>query len=112
MKKSIIKNNILVTGGYGILGCHLVNFLSNDINNNIYLLDRNSKSKKLLSLNIPKKIKIINGNFNKYKSLLSIIKNKKINIKFHLGAITQVIDAYKSPIETFRTNIIGTINIL
>ena len=112
MKKSIIKKNILVTGGYGTLGCHLVNFLSNDINNNIYLLDRNSKSKKLLSLNIPRKIKIINGNFNKYKSLLSIIKNKKINIIFHLGAITQVINAYKSPIKTFRTNIIGTINIL
>ena len=106
--------NILVTGGLGILGAALVKQLSKNKSNNIYILDRskNLSKIKVLELNRLKKVKIIKGNFNDYKTVYKIIKNKKIGFIFHLGAITQVIDAYKSPMETFNSNIIGTINIL
>ena len=42
----------------------------------------------------------------------SLIKKHNFKVVFHLGAITQVIDAYKSPLKTFKTNIDGTINML
>ena len=106
--------NILVTGGLGILGSALVKKLNQKKSYNIFILDRskNIKKIKVLELGNLKKVKIIKGNFNDYKTVFKIIKNKNISTIFHLGAITQVIDAYKSPMETFNSNIIGTINIL
>ena len=106
--------NILVTGGLGILGSALVKKLNQKKLYNIFILDRskNIKKIKVLELGNLKKVKIIKGNFNDYKTVFKVIKNKDINTIFHLGAITQVIDAYKSPMETFNSNIIGTINIL
>jgi|TARA_B110000977_G_C11053283_1_gene483119 CDP-glucose 4,6-dehydratase len=106
--------NILVTGGLGILGASLVKKISKNNAYNVYILDRskNSKKIKVLELDKIKKVKIIKGNFNDYKTVYKVIKNNKIGVVFHLGAITQVIDAYKSPMETFYSNILGTINIL
>ncbi len=108
-----MKKNILVTGGFGILGRDLIKKLVKNKNHNIFLLDRSSNKKKISTLNIKSKnLKIIKGDFRIYKSLNSLIKKKNINTIFHLGAITQVIDAYKSPVETYDCNITGTINIL
>ena len=106
--------NILVTGGLGILGSALVKKLNQKKTYNIFILDRskNIKKIKVLELSNLKKVKIIKGNFNDYETVFKVIKNRNISTIFHLGAITQVIDAYKSPMETFNSNIIGTINIL
>ena len=110
----MINKNILVTGGLGILGAALVKKLNKIGSYNIFVLDRSKNKKKInvLELNKLKKVKIIKGNFNDYNTVFRVIKNKDIQTIFHLGAITQVIDAYKSPMETFNSNIIGTINIL
>ena len=111
--KTVNTNNILVTGGFGILGRSLINQLLLNKKNNIFLLDRSSNKKKISTLKIKNKnLKVIKGDFKNYKTLYKLIKNKNIGTIFHLGAITQVIDAYKSPVETFDCNIMGTINIL
>ncbi len=106
--------NILVTGGLGILGASLVKKLNSKKSYKIFILDRskNLKKIKVLELSRLKNVKIIKGNFNDYRTVFKLIKSKNIGIIFHLGAITQVIDAYKSPLETFNSNILGTINIL
>ena len=106
--------NILVTGGLGILGASLVKKLNKKNIYNIYVLDRSKNFKKIriLELYNLKNVNIIKGNFYDYKTVFKLIKNKNIGTIFHLGAITQVIDAYKSPLETFNSNIMGTINIL
>ena len=106
--------NILVTGGLGILGASLVKKLNKKNIYNIYVLDRSKNFKKIriLELYNLKNVNIIKGNFYDYKTVFRLIKNKNIGTIFHLGAITQVIDAYKSPLETFNSNIMGTINIL
>ena len=41
-----------------------------------------------------------------------IIKKNKVDIVFHLGAITQVLDSIKDPYKTHQINILGTINFL
>ena len=106
--------NILVTGGLGILGASLVKKLNSKKSYKIFILDRskNLKKIKVLELSRLKNVKIIKGSFNDYRTVFRLIKSKNIGIIFHLGAITQVIDAYKSPLETFNSNILGTINIL
>ena len=108
------KNNILVTGGFGILGSGLIKLLLKDKTiSNIFVIDKSKNKKKIKILNVKnKRVKFIKGNFINYSFLRDLVIKNKINIIFHLGAITQVIDAYKSPLETFRSNILGTINIL
>ncbi len=102
---------ILVTGGFGILGASLSNIL-HEKGYKIFILDRSKKRRKILKTHINKRIKRVHGDFKRLKQLIHIIKKNKINTIIHLGAITQVLDSYKSPYDTFQTNITGTINIL
>ena len=102
--------NILVTGGFGLLGKPLVSFLRKK-KNNIFVLDR-SKNKKRNSLIKGRNINFIYGNYQNKNFLKKIIKNKKINVIFHTGAVTQVLEGLKYPFKTYKNNIMGTINIL
>ena len=108
------KNNILITGGFGILGRALTKTLLRGKNkySSIFILDKLENKKRSESLKKNNRLKIIKGNLKNYNEIYNLIKKENINIIFHLGAITQVIDAYKSPMETFKSNIFGTINIL
>ena len=102
--------NILVTGGLGLLGKPLVTFLKKK-KYNVYVLDR-SKNKKRNRLIKGRNINFIYGNYQNKNFLKKTIKNRKINIIFHTGAITQVLEGLKYPLKTYKNNIMGTINIL
>ena len=78
--------------------------------NNVYVLEKKSTNRKIFLKKKPKKIII--GDFRNKKIIQKIIKKNKINVIFHLGAITQVLDSLKNPLETHETNIMGTINFL
>ena len=105
-----MKENFLITGGLGLLGKSLVTFL-NKKKNNIFVLDK-SKNKKRNKLLKGKGIKFVYGNFQNKPFIKKIIKNNKINVIFHTGAVTQVLEGLKHPYETYKNNIMGTINIL
>ena len=105
-----MKKNILITGGFGLLGKPLVNFLKKK-NYNIFVLDK-SKNKKRNKLINKKVATIVYGDFQNKFLLKKIIKNRKIDIIFHTGAITQVLEGLRNPYATYKNNIMGTINIL
>jgi len=104
-----MRHNILITGGFGLLGKPLVLKLIN-LKQNVFILEKkNTKRQKFL----PKKPKkIIAGDFTNKNLVGKIIKENKIDVIFHLGAITQVLDSLKKPYETHLINIMGTINFL
>ena len=104
-----MRHNILITGGSGFLGKHLILKLIN-MKHNVFLLERkNNKRKKIYSKKLKK---IIQGNFTNKNLITKIIKENNIDVIFHLGAITQVLDSLKKPYNTYLTNITGTINLL
>ena len=105
-----MKDNILITGGLGLLGKSLVSLLSRK-NYNVFVLDK-SKNKIRNKLIKGKKIKFVYGNFQNKPLIEKIVKKNKISVIFHTGAITQVLDGLKKPYETYKNNIMGTINIL
>ena len=99
--------NILVTGGNGLLGSNLINYLSRNKNNRIYVLDKLKKNQKNKT-----KIKVIKSNFENFNEVKNVIKKFDINVIFHLGAQTQVLKALNKPYETLVTNVVGTLNFL
>ena len=105
-----MKDNLLITGGLGLLGKSLITFL-NKKKNNIFVLDK-SKNKKRNLLLKGKGINFVYGNFQNKPLIKKIIKKNKINIIFHTGAITQVLEGLKNPYGTYKNNVMGTINIL
>ena len=109
--KNIYKNKtVLVTGHTGFKGSWLCVWLEKLGAKVIgYSLAPNTKPNhyELLNLNITSIIgdildkKKLNDTFNKYKP----------EVVFHLAAQPLVRYSYKNPVETFETNMIGTINI-
>ena len=59
-----------------------------------------------------KKLINIAINILDYKKLANTAKLKKPDIIFHLAAKSLVSDGYHQPIGTFKTNIIGSANVL
>ena len=105
-----MNKKILVTGGFGLLGVSLVNFLLKK-NYSVVVLDYKSKRKQNIFLSTNKLI-IEKGNFFENKIVEKLIKKYSFSGIFHLWAQTQVLKALSDPYETYKINVIGTLNFL
>jgi UDP-glucose 4-epimerase len=102
--------NILVTGGAGFIGKHLVKSLIKN-KKNVSILDNFSNSdKKSISLFKKDQIKIFVGDIRNNDDILEATKNQ--NIVIHLAAKISVEESIKNSIETFQINVEGTKNLL
>jgi CDP-glucose 4,6-dehydratase len=101
---------VLITGGFGTLGSSLTKILCKK-GFKIFILDR-SKKKRIINSFGKSKIIRLYGNFNNLDEVTKIIKKNKFCTIIHLGAIMQTVKSNLSPLNTFNTNITGTINIL
>jgi UDP-glucose 4-epimerase len=91
---------ILITGGFGFIGRHLINKFPND---DVIVFDNLYNSKVL------KGYKFIYGDIRNYDDLLKI---GKVDIIYHLAAHSSVFGCFQSPLYTYDTNIKGTYNLL
>ena len=101
---------VLITGGFGTLGSSLTKILCKK-GFKIFILYR-SKKKRIINSFGKSKIIRLYGNFNNLDEVTKIIKKNKFCTIIHLGAIMQTVKSNLSPLNTFNTNITGTINIL
>lgn len=101
---------IIVTGGCGFIGSHLVEKLSEDKNNYIIVID-NLYSGKITNLPKKKNIKILKHDIsNNLSSLKKYFKN--VDILFHLAALADIVPSIENPRKYFNTNVNGTLNLL
>jgi len=105
-----MKQNILITGGFGLLGSNLYKFLK-DKKFNVFILDKKKNFLKKNYLKVDKK-KVFLGDYLNKNYVKKIITKNKINVIFHTGAVTQVLLALKDPEYTYNNNINGTLNFL
>lgn len=97
---------ILVTGGAGFIGSHLVNKLI-EKNFEVNVLDNLSTGS---IKNVNKKSNFIKGDIRDKKILKKAIKNCKI--VYHLAAKTHLQESIINPSECIEINVTGTANII
>lgn len=113
-KRSFLENmgeikekNILITGGAGFIGSHLVDELvARD--HNVFVID-NLSSGKEESINPKAKFYKVDV---RDKNIFKILAEEEIMGVFHFAAQPIVDKAYENPLEAIETNVMGTANVL
>jgi CDP-glucose 4,6-dehydratase len=108
----IYKNkNIIVTGHTGFKGAWLVLWLQKMGANVTAFAQKPHSTPCHFELLKNTYIKSVIGNITEYKALEDAFSEAKPEIVFHLAAQALVRESYKSPIETYQTNVLGTLNV-
>lgn len=100
-------NKILITGGAGFIGSHLVNRLIGD-GRQVVVVDNLSSGRKE---NINPKAKFYKADV-RGKTICGIFEKENPKVVFHLAAQPLVEEAFKNPFNAIETNIMGTVNVL
>lgn len=112
MEIAFANKTIVVTGGTGFIGSNLVAELV-DQKARVIVVDIENDPNSLFSINkLEKKALFKKTDIRNEKNLLKIFKEYAPDFIFHLAAITIVPYAYKNPLETFESNLMGTVNVL
>jgi len=106
-------SNVLITGHTGFKGSWLT-LLLKLLGANITGVSLSVPSQPSLFdiLNLKKDIKDFRFNIFDENKLKKIINELKPDFIFHLAAQPLVFESYKNPLETWQTNLMGTINVL
>jgi CDP-glucose 4,6-dehydratase len=112
MFNSIYKGRrVLITGHTGFKGSWLSAWLKSlgaDITG--YSLSPPTQPNHFDELNL--KISSVINDVRDYQSLFAVFTEYQPEVVFHLAAQPSVLASYKDPIETFSSNVIGTVNVL
>ena len=112
-KKIFFKKKVLITGHTGFKGSWLALWLYLS-GSKIIGISKNipTSPSHYLSLGLNKKINSLNFDICNLKKLKKSFKKFKPDFVFHLAAQSIVSKSYKDPIETWKTNLNGTLNVL
>ncbi len=101
-----MKTKVVVTGGAGFIGSHLVDALIEE-GYDVHVIDNLVNGKKE---NVNAKAKFHKKDITDLKALQSVFK--KADYVFHLAALPRVQFSIKYPIESHNANVNGTLNVL
>jgi len=113
LKEFFTGKKVLITGHTGFKGGWLTQMLL-ELGAHIigYSLKPNTVPNLFSILNLKDKIKNYFGDIAEYEKLFKVMMDEKPDIVFHLAAQPLVRDSYDDPLYTYRTNILGTANVL
>lgn len=93
---------ILVTGGSGFIGKHLISELLKK-KYSVAILDRTPK-------NIPENVTVFQGDIQDRKLVAKAMRN--IDLVYHLAGVLGTSELNSKSIEAVKTNVLGTLNVL
>ena len=104
---------IFITGHTGFIGSWLTECL-NLVGAEVcgYALDPPSRPNMFNTLALSESIMDLRGDVRVSNLLRRSVREFKPEIVFHLAAQPIVLDSYDNPVETFETNVTGTVNLL
>jgi GDP-4-dehydro-6-deoxy-D-mannose reductase len=101
---------ILITGIGGFAGSHLADYVLEQSGVEVFGIDRDIEKNENIRRITPK-IKVFQCEIAEFQSVFKSLKETKPDIIFHLAGQAFVPSSFENAAETFRTNVIGTINI-
>ncbi|HLD26549.1 MAG TPA: GDP-mannose 4,6-dehydratase, partial [Patescibacteria group bacterium] len=104
--------NVLVTGGTGFVGSHLVEELIKQKVNIITTFQTLNPLSYFFTQKLDRKTTMVNCDVCDYEKVFDIVTKFNIDYIFHLAAQPLVDVAYHNPKRTLYSNILGTINVL
>ncbi len=108
--------NVLITGITGFVGSWLTEILSSStVDANICGLLRRQSNPNLRNIQHlldRKNIKLIKGDLQDMGSIVNAIRESEADVIYHLAAQSFVPHSFASPIDTYSTNVTGTLNVL
>lgn len=112
MEHLLSNKNILVTGGAGFVGSHLVEKLLT-LGAKVFVFDINLNQQGYFnSQGLQNKTVCIQGDLKSYDQVKDALEKNNIDYIYHIGAQALVGEAFLNPIETFASNIMGTAHVL
>ena len=104
--------NVLVTGGAGLVGSHLVEKLLN-LSARVFVLDIVVLPKSYFeSQQLEKQAKLLMVDLADSDKVRQVVEENRIDYIFHLGAQALVTEAVINPRRTFESNVMGTVNVM
>lgn len=104
--------SVLVTGGTGFIGSHLVKRLVDLKSQVIVPYQSINPQSYFISEGLNKKCILAVCDLKNFKRVFDIVCKYEIDYIFHLAAQSTVTAALDNPVETFETNVLGTVNVL
>lgn len=105
-------STILVTGATGFVGSHVTELLAQK-HHRVVVLERSKDPKSYYSRkHLDQSVVTAIGDLKDFRRIADVVSKYEIEYIVHLGAQAIVPTAYKNPLETIETNIMGTVHIL
>lgn len=102
---------IVVTGGAGFIGSHLVRSLLQQ-KAHVWIIDNNySQASYTLFSDVMKSAKRVEVDIRNRSSIAREMQIIRPHFVYHLAAEAIVTDSFQNPYKTFQTNIMGSVNI-
>jgi UDP-glucose 4-epimerase len=101
---------IVITGGCGFIGSHLVEMLCDD--NEVIVIDNLSTGRlENIEAFLPKGVRFINADISTSNQIWES-EIEQADWVFHLAALADIVPSIESPDSYFSSNVVGTFNVL